>query len=56
MAPTVPECQERFTSKVREYQAMFESSGAYYHNIEWLTTALANARAEFDACMALAQS
>lgn len=46
-------CKRTYRNKVKAYRAMFESSGTvYYQNIGWLNGVLANARSEFDACLA----
>jgi len=47
----IKECQRIFQEKVREYQAMFESTGSvYYHDTKWLNDSLTQARNDFDNC------
>lgn len=48
----VAECKRELREKVAEYRALFESEGSvHYHDTEWLSTVLANARTNFDNCL-----
>ncbi|WP_298868740.1 hypothetical protein [uncultured Gimesia sp.] len=53
----VAECKRGLRDKVTNARKLFNSKGsAHYHDTAWLNTVLANARNEYDACMAIANN
>jgi len=56
-ASCIGECQRRLRDKVKICDDLFNSPGSvYYHNTAWHTTCLANARSEYDACIAICKA
>jgi len=50
----VKECQRRLLEKVKICNSLFNSSGSvYYHDTQWHSKCLQNAKDEYDNCLSL---